>query len=343
MRRLCLILTMLATVCVTSAQRLWSEYDVRQRQNILSSKQVPGIIRESIETLTSIDDSTRATLWQIVTTPTKDKRVASLYLYLYESLRPYDASYVAEDATIIKSYPAYMLARWSEDAHSHDVIEYAHSLGCYVAEGHSAQVVAALRPLSKRRYRKSYGEVIATLRRGIEVAAESHRLGEWLTIDHTIPESIEQQPYIISAEAYDNAEAAIKPYGTSYTEQESIVESIAAHCISCGDGYYMPCGALGRDITAIEAWADSDTKCFAIVDRKGVCHTLPAPLYILDNGVFYAICDDDNHYIVVGSITDGNIDIYGSVRIGEITAGSIKCNANGLYMRSLDRYLHLTI
>ena len=335
MRHILTIILSFATLFTLSAQRPWQELDRAHQQHILASRQLSAKLYEAYSNLEALDAEERAEVLRSVATASGNRKLQSLYLYLYESLRPEDGSVAHLDMEVLSRYPRYMLKRWSSDMHSHDAYNYAYSLGCYAAmEGDEAAVSRVLARYDKRRYRHRYAKSIAVLCEGVEHVRCSVAAGMAADVEHTPYEVYDLPPYEISHEEYAAAQSLI----SRLTPQTmcSDIEVAMAHEVTTWQGAYNSVvhGGDSHEVSITECRIDGHVY-MVIRDDMSLCHTLPECLYILPSGEVFAHCRCGGYIdgVVVGRIEDGVVDIIGMIPLASVLLGDAKCSHEGLYLK----------
>lgn len=340
MRRATLILLAMASVTMAAAQRPWVELDERRQQQILASKHISAQLRESYADIANVDTPTREALWHEVTTPTKDQRLASLYLYIYEQLRQSDGSTAQEDLTMLTAYPDYHLTAWQNEEHHYDIYNYAYNIATLAAHG-QRPTTALLRPLQRRKLMRRHGEAIATLIRCATFAEGSISLGMTIEPDHTLPWAVERLPRHITAAEYHKVGDRQRLH--SSTEQLTTeLQMMVEECIRWDGSYNVTIEhTLGRDILIVEAHGDHSSH-IAIVDSNGTTTTLPSPCYLLGDGQVYAIArHDGTTHILIAHIAKGCATLRGTIALGDVAPETIKCDNTGIYFEREGHYLHI--
>ena len=332
------LIILLCAGATASAQRPWGEYSVAQQERIVASHAAPDVVRESYNELNELSYSERCDLLDIVTSPTRNKRLASLYIDIYERLRSEDGSDGAQDAEMLMHYPRYMLNRWSEEEGHFQLYNYAYAIAAHFAnEGSIESFQNTLRHIRRRAAARSRREV-ALFAAAASSIYTSETLGQSLYVDHTPIATSEQLPREISAYRYH---AALEEYPSiagptiraddtatlmayeetttwgSYYTALPIAEPLASQGIT----FVYRQGALGADII--------------VRDSDGACHTLPHNLYILPAGTLYGIYTDEAssvERVIVGHIDAGRLRLEGAIAIEHGELCGAKCNDEGLLL-----------
>ena len=337
MRWLVLTIAICATLATASAQRPWSDYNSAQRARIIASRGVTEEVRTAVSRLGELSVAEREALWAVVSQPVKSSQIASLHLFLYDMLRPADGSASEVDIAMLKSYPQYMLARWSEDLHRYDVYNYAYALANYSVEhGSRGDVNSALRRVGKRRYMRCYGSIVENLVEGLAIAENSIALGRKMECDHTDMEVTCRLPYEISLAEYKAAIAQVNAVDTEgVIGRGDVVGYMAAECASWDGSYNRELShTLGKGVgvTLVES---ATAKHIVIDDGVGGCVTLPAVVYILPDGGLFAIDIDGEgraESVYVGAVEQGRLRSIATVAVyGGVVRGA-KCTNEGLYL-----------
>lgn len=331
MRWAALILALVATSTITSAQRPWGSYDERQRERIVEHHSTPDVVRRAAKGVDTLDGEEIQEVWDIITHATKDRHRASLYLYIYELLRPVDGSAHDVDVAILKGYTTYMLKRWSDPLHAYDIYSYAYALARHNVAGGDAR--DALNALSKRRYRRRYAPLVASLERGIAIAEASLRLDREMWCDHTTPEVACCVPCEVSDKEYAEVVGSVLPIAMAETDDE-LHRLMVAECIASGGCYHRIVeGAINQDFEVVISQG-ATYGYTSLEDGSGVWHTLPRRLYILPSGGLFAVRENVDGVcggVVVGNVVDGAMrSIF--VAIGGGTITGVKCTDEDIYL-----------
>lgn len=345
MRRLVALLLFFAAALPVAAQKPWAEYDERQQQQILSSRRVSPEVREAYHNLATLDTATHNAAWRAVSTPQRDRRVASLHLCLYERMRAKDATTAAEDIAMLAAYAEYVLQRMEQAEHHYDLYSYAFALGRFDAVQGKQRSQQVLRKMLKRRLSRRYTTTIATFRDAIDYARESSQLMLLTDTDFTSPCPIDGvMPTQISRTYFEAQQGSVKPLTANFKADSEPLAAIIDECIT-HDGFYHL--ALSHNISKhldIILSQSPNGGYFTLIDRNDTPHTLPAPLYILPDGRLFAV--GRGLYfapqVICGSLSDGVLTIEGSLPIPRPTE-DIRCTERGLYISAADENLYLFI
>lgn len=332
------LIILLCAGATASAQRPWGEYSVAQQERIVASHAVPDVVRESYNDLDELSYSERCDLLDIVTTPTRNKRLASLYIDIYERLRSADGSDGAQDAEMLMHYPRYMLNSWSEEEGDFQLYNYAYAIAAHFAhEGSVESLQNTLRHIRRRAASRSRSKV-ALFAAAASSIYTSEVLGLSLYVDHTPIATSEQLPREISADRYHAALAKHPSIARPAIEADDTATLMAYEETTTWGSYYtaLPIaedlasqgmtlvyrqGALGADII--------------VRDSDDVCHTLPRNLYILPTGTLYGIYTDEAssvERVIVGHIDAGRLRLEGAIAIEHGELCGAKCNDEGLLL-----------
>lgn len=329
-----LLISLCAVVAINSvvAQKPWAEYDAAEQRRLLNSRRTSSAVRRAYENIADMDYATRCEAWSVVSVPVRNSRLASLYLHLYEVLRPKDGSAAEQDMAMLAAYPDYMLSLWEREAHRYDIYNYAYALGRYDAL-HEVRSTAALRPMFKRKMFKRYATTAVRLRSAVAVARESEAAGAIAAIDLTAPMRLEAEPSYISKASFAEAVNAIKPLSVGLSVVDELHEAMVAECLMFGGSYNVDIEhAMGRDI-AVTYCSANGGDYLLLSDKAGMDYTLPSMLYCLPSGHIFAIGDGKmfDCQVIVGRVVDGVIAIDGMLPLaGE--AHEVRCNERGLYL-----------
>lgn len=345
MRRLVTLLLLLAATLPAAAQKPWAEYDERQQQQILALKRVNGSVREAYHNLATLDSATLNAAWRVISTPQRDRRVASLHLCMYERMRAKDGTTAAEDITMLATYTEYMLQRMEQEEHRYDLYSYAFALGRYDAAQGKQCSQQALRKMLKRRLSQRHTTTIATFRDAIRYARESSQLMLRTDADFTSPCPLDGVlPTQISHADFEAQKSSIKPLTAHFKADNETYATIIDECTT-HDGFYHL--AIAHDISKhldIILSLSPDGGYFTLIDRNDTLHTLPAPLYILPDGRLFAV--GRGLYfapqVILGHIDDGVLTIEGSLAIPR-PADDVRCTERGLYLSAADSKEYLFI
>lgn len=346
MRHILIVVVALTTLFSVSAQQPWSDYDARQQHRVLNSRKVSGVVRSAYSSLDELDDQQREELLDIVTSPVKNRAIQSLYIYVYEMLRPADGTAALYDAAILRLYPEYMLRRWKDAGVESDIINYAYALGRYSAMG-GQEADAAVDLSLKRRYKRHYADQVVTLCSGMRFAAISELYGGQVDIDYTAYEPLILTPYDISKGRYDDVVATVSPF-VPCELSDDVERAVAVESIAWSGSYNMPHSTLTDvGLNLVYCYGESDNVVVITAD-DGFSSALPAWLYLMPTGEIYALSvDDDNRIdgVVVGRIGYAEVDVMGIIPIEHGVLRDVKCCAEGLYLRveddMSDRYMFI--
>lgn len=342
MRRPLLVVLLVIAMLPAAAQRPWSEYDARQRERIAGARNTPEVVRRAVDSLEVMSPAERAKLWDVVTSPTGDRQLASLYLYLYETLRPTNGTAAEGDIAMLRSYPAYFLERWSDELHRYDVYNYAYALAHHnVTEGTHGDTNGVMRKVARRRYARRYGAVVAALSGGVDIAESSLCLSSTLFADATEPEITERMPRAITAAEYSAVRGSVEPISAARVlGDDDLLSHIAAECIAWDGCYNVAIDHnLGRRVTIVRSVSTTSTS-ITMIDAEGNHHTLPERVYLLPGGALYAISLDREsrvEYVVAGRFVDGVLNVSSTAVVGDGVLRGAKCTDAGLYLHIEDR------
>lgn len=331
MRRAALLVALIVMASIATAQRPWGEYDQRQRERIVEHRTTPDVVRRAVRDYEALDAEERVALWAEISQPIRDRRRASLYLYLYDLLRPIDGSAHDVDIAILKGYTRYMLERLSDVLHDRDVYNYAYTLARHdVVCGRRSGVDGVLRMMNRRRYKHRYSELVATLEGGIAIARASLALDREMWCDHTAGEVTCCVPREVTQKEYALACSSVEPIAGESGDE--LHRSMVAECITCGGQYHS---VVYNHQGVRVVLSEGSTRSVAMVeDASGMWHTLPALLYMLPSGGLFAIMEDDEgrvEGVVVGANVDDRLHSVVVAMHGGLLRG-VKCTAEVLYL-----------
>ena len=343
-RRLLISFFVVATTLSATAQKPWAEYDSDEQQRILRSRRVKPAVRRAYENIADMDYATRCEAWAVVSVPVRERRLASLHLHLYEVLRPKSGSAAEQDMAMLAAYPDYMLTLWEQEEHQYDLYNYAYALGRYDAL-HEVRSTAAMRPMFRRRMFKRHGATAVRLRSAVAVARSSEQCGAIAAMDLTSPMRLEDEPSHISKSAFEAARNDIKPLNIDLQRGDEVHEAMVAECRDFGGSYNVGVKHdMGRGIYVAYCSA-SDGDYLLLRDNAGMDYTLPATLYHLPSGRFFAVGRGKmfNSQVIVGGVVDGVVAIDGMIPLGD-DADEIRCNEQGIYLHIAhgDAYLFIS-
>ena len=336
MRRLLLVVLTLCGTLQALAQRPWDEYDHRQQQRIVASKNTPQQVRSALAQLDNVRGEDRDILLEEVTKPTKNRQVASLYLYIYECLRQDDGGTADADVAMLRAYPKYMLEQWCEPEHQFDIYNRAYAVALYgVRTGETRHVNGVIRALSKGSSRRT--KVLARrFETCLTVAEQSLALGEVYAIDHTQPTILDIYVEPITKARYAAAVGSCS--AVAYPTFEDVDKDyviMMEECMSWYGGYYTAMKhSLGRNVAMTYCQLPLSAHII-LSDAVGDCHTLPWMLYITKDGMLYAISVGEAwniDHVVVGILKDGLFGMAGIVDVEDGALLSAKCSDDGLYI-----------
>lgn len=331
MRWAALIFALVATSTIATAQRPWGSYDERQRERIVEHRSTPDVVRRAVEGVETLDGEELEELWTIITHPTKSRHHASLYLYIYELLRPVDGSAHAADVDMLRCYAPYMLKRWCDQHHAYDVYNYAYALARHSVAGGDADDV--LNVLSKRRFRRRYATLVASLEGGVAIAEASLRLDKEVFLDHTSPEVDCRVPREITGEEYAKVVGRVSPIAISGV-CDGLYGTMVAECIACGGSHHSVVDATAHKNLRLVLSRSAEQGYISLEDGLGVWHTLPLRLYMLPSGGLFAIRESAEgacEGVVVGDMVDGAM--YSTfVAVGGGAVGGVKCTDGSIYL-----------
>lgn len=345
MRRLVALLLLIAATLPAAAQKPWAEYDERQQQQILSSRRVSPAVREAYYNLSTLDSATLNAAWRTVSTPQRERRVASLHLCMYERMRAKDGSTAAEDIAMLAAYPEYMLQRMEHEEHHYDLYSYAFAFGRHDAVQGKQRSQQALRKMLKRRLSRQYTATIATFRDAIGYARESSQLMLMTDADFTTPCPLDGvTPTQVSRADFEAQKGSVKPITAHFKADNEVLATIIDECTT-HDGFYHLAveHSISKHLDIILSLSPNGG-FFTLIDRNGTLHTLPAPLYILPDGRLYAVGRGEYFapQVIVGHLDDGVVTIEGSLAVPRPTE-DIRCTERGLYLVAADDKEYLFI
>lgn len=332
-------IALLFTTLSAMAQRPWQEYDEAQQERILSMRATHDEVREAYRNLEDLSYDECYRLLDIVTSPTRSKRVNSLYIDIYERLRSEDGGDAALDVRMLNHYARYMLNSWADDDGRFGLYSYAFSVGAYAANSGSKELLEGITQCVRRK-------ASARCRREAElfISAADHVynsvvLGQSISLDHTPIHTSEQLPRLVSHARYLSVESSYSSVATPELECDDVAYSMACEeCITWADGFYTAIPAteelsdLGITLTHFQRAYGAN---IVIGDSHHSYYTLPHILYILPNGMLYAISTTeewDMEYVVVGYIAYGSVTLCGTVAVEHGQLRGVKCNDEGLYL-----------
>lgn len=338
MRWLIPIVVFAFTLGTASAQRPWDDYDQRQRAEIVASHKVPVEVRGLVGSLDTLSVAERARLRDIVTRPVRDRQLQSLYLFIYETLRPVDGTWADDDVAMLERHTAYFLERWSSELHGYDVYNYAYAIGRHSAcEEVRGEVNALLRRVCKRRYVRRYGDVVMSFGEGVAIAASSVGAGRSVRCDNFVPEAVEYAPHEITIGEYDGIVATIEAVGMAQTATDGAVEAlVAAECMAWDGSYNRPVDHGFADAVSVVVSTSSTDRLIKICDDRGDGMVLRGELYMLPDGGLFAVDDGEDgcaRHVVVGRVDALGLHIEGRVTLDGGEMVGRKCTAEGLYLR----------
>lgn len=322
MRWLFSIIAFALTLGAASAQRPWSDYDSRQRATVLASPKVPVEVRAAITRLDELSATEREQLWGIVTSPTRDKHLRSLYLYIYEVLRPLDGSAASEDVAMHERHPAYFFKRWGNPLHSYDVYNYAYAIG-------RCGATSKLRKVCKGRYVRRYGAVVTALREGAAMAEASARLGCSPHYDDMAVAVAVCAPREIAIGEYNAVAHTVEPLSVPVLTDE-LERHIASEFIAWDGCYNRAVEHNFTETLSIVASISSHETIFALHDACGDHIMLADKLYILPAGELFAVTGGE---VIFGYVDDAGLRIVGRAAMDEGELVGVKCTEEGLYMK----------
>ena len=335
MRRLLLLVALVVSAhFVVSAQRPWVEMDVRQQERILASSKTSESLRRGVECLGSLTTAEREEVWETVTQQAVKGQLSSLYLYIYEMLRPEDGCTSAEDVVMLRSYTPYLLKRWASQGYLAEVYNYGYALGREMALGNRHSVVMALAKCDKRRYKRLYGDVISTLRHTSSMVESSLLLAESLDVDYTPVERIAIVPREVSAEEFIGAKGSVEPlkFASGFESEE---ERLVAEEVKMWYGCYCRRVeiALEDRLSVVEVLSDQGREIVLVDAHKG-CVALPEQIYITPQGEIFALELSEGRLtgVICGAVERGSVRIAGVVPMEHLLLRDVKCSDKGLWL-----------
>ncbi len=335
MRRLLLLVALLVSAhFVVSAQRPWVEMDVRQQERLLASSKTSESVRQGVERLGSLTTAEREEVWEAVTEQAVKGQLSSLYLYIYEMLRPEDGCTSAEDVVMLRSYTPYLLKRWASQEGLSEVYNYGYALGREMALGNRHSVVMALAKCDKRRYKRLYGDVITTLQRSSLLVERTLLLAEDLDIDCTPVECIAIVPREVSAEEFIGAKGGVEPleFASGFESEE---ERLVAEEVRMWYGCYCRRVeiALEDSLAVVEMLGDQGREIVLVDAHKG-CVALPEQIYITPQGEIFALELSEGRLtgVICGAVERGSVRIAGVVPMEHLLLRDVKCSDKGLWL-----------
>lgn len=322
MRWLLPIIAFALTLGAASAQRPWSDYDSRQRATVLASPKVPVEVRSSVGRLNELSATEREQLWGIVTTPTRNKHLRSLYLYIYEVLRPMDGSAASEDMAMLVQHPAYLFKRWSNPLHSYDVYNYAYAIGKHGA-------TSKLRKVCKRRYMRRYGAVVTALSEGAAMAEASARLDCTPHYDDMAVAVAVCAPREIAIGEYNSVDSTVEPLAAPRLT-DNLEQHIASEFIAWDGCYNRAVDHNYTETLSIVASMSSCGTIFSLHDACGDHLMLADELYLLSAGELFVVTGGE---VIFGCIDDGGMHVVGRVAMDGGELAGVKCTEEGLYVK----------
>lgn len=343
-RLLLFVALMVAATFTISAQKPWVELDSRQQQRLLSHPDINNIIKETISHLESITECEREELWSEVVSGRPKRQFAPLYLYIYEVIRSKNGSQADDDVLMVSRYPEYFLKMWSLEGHCYDVYNYAYIIGLQRASKDGrGSANALLHRLQRRRYKRKYGDVVAVLRAGSDMVERSKNVGNCFISDVTPCESLSVPLREVDERKYHNVVKEIDPVILPAYSEDNVPMMIRSECIMWQGCYnsVIEQSLLGREASLIHQHSYSGDD-LVLVDANGDSITLPPRLYVLPEGLVFALdIDRDNNlnYLIVCRVTDGVIEGSGILNLEPDTFVDAKCVDDGLYLHLANRYL----
>lgn len=333
MRTLLLTVSLLLCVVEVSAQRPWGDYEPQQQERIIASRLESDLLCRALDDAASLTMAEHDEVMTLVAQRTRDRALASLYLYIYESLRHDDGSDAQADVAMITLYPTYMLELLSSPNHDYDLYNYAYAIGRYNALEEGRRGSNALGKLQKRRYRRHYGELVDALRYGVAMVENSVLLGSGVECDFTSAPMSERVAREIDAERYNAVASHVMPLAVPTYEgvETHIVEECAQWCGSYNRVVEHDCGGAIDIIHSQEL----HNAYFTICDSSQECYTLPAMLYITPSGRIYGVAVDQASVVecvVVGRVDRGDVTITDVIPIIEGEVIEAKCCNDELYL-----------
>lgn len=336
MSRLITILLLLATTTLAVAQKPWGEYSEKQQRRTLLATYNPDVMRRALSDIESLSPEEHKALWEVVSEPTKGKRLASLYLHLYEVMRPAGHDAAVEDMVILRAYPKYMLRRWACEGHSFDPYYYAYAVGfhCAMTED-KAGLDELCRLLTKSSSRRTRA-LAESFTNSAHMAMRSVALDRELVLDYTPFATNNELLVDVTESAYGSVDTLYDAIATGYEfSAEEII--IAEECIKWSDAYCLSTLSSGVDGVELVYILDNLDASISLTDVRGDGYLLPSHLYILPSGALFAL-DVDNGWVidgvVVGEFSDGELQLLGRQAINDSQLKGVKCNNEGLYLHT---------
>ncbi len=304
-----------------AAQRPWPQIGQSKQRRTLAKRSLPAVVRTLAADEAAVGDSRAAEALDIVSSPCRDRNRASLYIHVYEKLRRMGIAGAEHDIAMITSYPGYYLSLFERDTTMLDMIDRAAGIGAVCASGLCDESIGRMnRALGK--YAGRHAGAAERFGRCVELTAASLAAERGVVTDMTEPPTIERRFVGIDRTAFELTGMPAAVLCCSDIGDAEPAGMVLSYLLRRNGRVYRQLDArLGEGVRCIDC-TDELARWIVIADSDGDSLTLPAPVYVSDDG---RVCAAARGALLLARITgDGRIDSRCSVPLPQGTVESVR-------------------
>lgn len=288
-----------------AAQRPWPQLGGSEQRRTLAKRSLPELVRAMASDDTWAGKEQAAEALDIVCSPCRNRNRASLYIHVYEKLRRMGMAGAEHDIAMITSYPDYYLALFERDTTMLDMLDRATGIGAVCASGLCDESIVRMnRALDRQAGR--HAVAVRRFGRCVELTAASLRTARSVVTDITEPAAAECRFVGIDSTAFEHTGVPAAMLCGRESDADAPAALVGRELLRRNGSVYREMDAsLGNGVRCIDC-ADDLARWIVIVDVDDDTLTLPAPVYVSDDG---RVCAVWQGALLLARITgDGRID-----------------------------------